>query len=107
MPDDVRLPPAERVEHPAGIRDVQRNRVRPFRRGRLEPSLLVPDDVVLLCELVGERAQVVEAEPRTAVQQENLSAALPARPPASNGTSSCVVNSVHRHAGIVARSPIG
>ena len=43
----------------------------PFRRRRLLPSLLVPRDVVLLRELVGEIAEVVEAEPRPAVQQEN------------------------------------
>ena len=35
-----------------------------FSRRRLQSSLLVPRDVVLLGELVGELAQVVEAEAR-------------------------------------------
>ena len=71
MADDVRRLPAERVEDAAGIPDIRRHRVRPFRRRWLLPSLLVPRDVVLLRELVGEIAQVVEAEPRASVQQEN------------------------------------
>ena len=47
------------------------HRVRPLHRRRLLATLLVPRDVVLLGELVGELAQVVEAEPRPSVQQEN------------------------------------
>ena len=69
--DDVRTLPAERVEDATGILDIRRHRARRFRRGRLESSLLVPRDVVLLGELVGELAQVVEAEARPAVQQEH------------------------------------
>ena len=66
--DHVRLLPAEDVEDAAGILDIRRHRERPFSRRRRLPSLLVPRDVVLLRELVGELAQVVEAEPRPAVQ---------------------------------------
>ena len=71
MADDPRLVPAERVEHATGVVHVDRHRVRPYRRGRRLPSLLVPRDVVFLRELVGELAQVVEAEARPSVQQEN------------------------------------
>ena len=69
--DDVRPLPAEPVEDAPGVRDVRRDGVGPLRRRRLEPSLLVPRDVVLLRELVGEAAQIVEAEPRPAVQQQH------------------------------------
>ena len=71
MAHDPRLVPTERVEHAPGVVHVGRDRVRPFRRRRREPSLLVPGDVVLLRELVGEIAEVVEAQPRPSVQQEN------------------------------------
>ena len=71
MADDVRRLPVERVEDAAGVLDIRRHRVGPFLRRRLLASLLVPRDVVLLRELVGEIAQVVEAHPRPAVQQEN------------------------------------
>ena len=71
MADDERLLPAERVEDAASIADIRGHRVRPFRRRRREPSLLVPRDVVLLCELVGEVTEVVETQPRPAVQQED------------------------------------
>ena len=71
MADDVRLVPAERVEHTTGVVHVCRHGVRPFRRRRREPALLVPGDVVLLRELVREIAEVVEAQPGPTVQQEN------------------------------------
>lgn len=71
MADDVRLLPVERIEHTAGVLDIRRHRVGPFRSGRLLASLLVPGDVVLLRKLVGEIAEVVEAEARPSVQQEN------------------------------------
>ncbi len=71
MAHDPRLVPTERVEHATGVVHVGRHRVRPFRRRRREPSLLVPGDGVLLRELVGEIAEVVEAQPRPPVQQEN------------------------------------
>ena len=71
MADDVRLLPTERVEDAAGIFDIRRHRVGPFHRRRLLSSLLVPRDVVLLRELVGKIAQVVEGHPWPAVQQEN------------------------------------
>jgi hypothetical protein len=70
--DDVRALPAERVEDAAGISDIHRHGVRPVCRRRLETSLLVPRDVVLLRELVREITQVAEAEPRPPMQQENL-----------------------------------
>ena len=63
--------PSRGVEDAAGIFDIRRHCVGPFRRRRLLPSLLVPRDVVLFRELVGEVAQVVEAEPRPSVQQED------------------------------------
>jgi hypothetical protein len=69
--DDERLLPADRVEHAASISDIRRHGVRPFRRRRREAPLLVPRDVVLLCELVGELTQVVETETRPAVQQQH------------------------------------
>ena len=71
MADHVCPLPPERVEHTPGIPDIRRHRVGRCRRRRLLPSLLVPRDVVLLRELVGEIAQVVKAEPRPAVQQED------------------------------------
>ena len=80
VPDDVRLLPAERVEHAAGVADVRRDRVGPFHCRRLEPSLLVPRDVVLLCELVGQVAQVAEAEAGSTVQQDDGRAAAGAQP---------------------------
>ena len=92
--DDVRPLPAEPVEDAPGIADVRRDGVRPFRRRRLEPSLLVPHDVVLLRELVGETAQVVEAEPGPPCSS-STGGPLPARRPARSGPSSCVVKSVH------------
>ena len=63
-----------------GVPDVRRHRVRPFHRRRLEPALLVPRDVVLLRELVGEIAQIVEAEPRSTVQQQHRRSAAGASP---------------------------
>ena len=71
MAHDVCLLPTERVEVAAGILDVRRHRVGPFNRRRLLSSLLVPHDVVLLRELVGEIAKVVKGHPRPAVQQQN------------------------------------
>src|SRR6185437_7768613 len=46
--DDICRLPAELVEHAARVADVRRDRVRTFYRRGLEPSLLVPRDVVLL-----------------------------------------------------------
>ena len=71
MAHDPRLFPTKRVEHATGVVDVGRHRVRPFPRRRRKPSLLVPGDGVLLRELIGEIAKVVEAQPRPSVQQEN------------------------------------
>ena len=69
--DDAGPLPAERVEDAACVADVFRHRVGPFHRRGREPSLLVPRDVVLLRQLVGEVAQVVEAEPRPSVQEQH------------------------------------
>jgi len=78
--DDIRRLPAERVEHAAGVADVRRHRVGTFHSRRLEPALLIPRDVVLLRELVGEVSQVAEAEARTTVQQEDGRASAGAKP---------------------------
>ena len=88
MADDVCLLPTERVEDAAGILDVRRHGVGPFRRRRLLSSLLVPRDVVLLRKLVGEIAQVVKAHPWPAVQQENR---LPTACAATNDQRAVVV----------------
>jgi hypothetical protein len=68
MAHNVRRLPAECVEDAAGIRDISRDRIGPFRRRRVEPSLLVPRDIVLPRELFGKIAQVVKAEPRATVE---------------------------------------
>ena len=69
--DDVRLVPAERIEDAPGVVDVGRHRVWPFDGRRGLSPLLVPRDVVFLSELLGEIAQVVEAESGPAVQEQN------------------------------------
>ena len=71
MTNDICRVPAERVDDATSVSDVRRHRVRAFRRRRCQPSLLVPGDVVLLCEFVSETPEVIEAEPRPAVEQEN------------------------------------
>jgi hypothetical protein len=69
--DYVRRLPAKRIEDASGILDVGRHRVRAFDGRRGLSPLLVPRDVVFFRELLGEIAQVVEAEARPAVQEEN------------------------------------
>jgi hypothetical protein len=91
---DPGLVPTERVEHTPGVVHVGRHRVRPFGGGRRLPSLLVPDDVILLRELVGEIAEVVEAEPWPPCSRRT-GGPFPAREPPMSGPSSCVANSVH------------
>ena len=71
MADHVGLVPGKCVEDSTGIGDVCRNRVRPDRRRRSQPPLLVPRHVVLLCQLFRELAEIVEAEAGPAVQQED------------------------------------
>jgi hypothetical protein len=69
--DHVRLVPAEALEDASGIVDVGRHRVRPFDGRRGLSPLLVPGDVGFFRELLGEIAQVVEAEAGPAVQEQN------------------------------------
>src|SRR6266550_3455184 len=71
MADDIRLVPTQCVEHATGVADFACHCEWPFRHRRSEPSLLVPGDVVLLCELVSEIAEVFEAQSGPAVHQEN------------------------------------
>src|SRR6188472_1485694 len=71
MAHNPRLVPTELIEHPTRVIDVCRDGIRSLDRGRRQPSLLVPDHVVLLRKLVGETAEVVEAQPRPPMQQQN------------------------------------
>ena len=72
MTDDVRLVPAERVEHATCVAHVVRDRdtALPTADGA-SPRCWYQATVVLLCKLVGQIAEVVEAQPRPSVEQEN------------------------------------
>src|SRR4051812_20371438 len=81
MTNNIGVVPGEKVEHTTSIGDICRHRVRPYRRRRSEPPLLVPRHVVLLCKLFREITEILEAESRPAVQQQNSrpAAGTPAR----------------------------
>jgi hypothetical protein len=88
--------PAEPVEHAAGVRTVVRDGERALQPGRRQSALLVAGDRCTSLDLVGHGVQVVGAEARSAVQQEDrLVLALGLDPPAQQDLAVGLESSSH------------